>query len=183
LQVAESNVPAVQAQLDDAQFNLAQCKMYAPTDGYVVNWQVQEGTMVVSMPLAAAGTFINTSDTNIVASFPQNHLINVKPGDDVEVVLDPYPGQLFKAKVADVILATGEGQYAPSGQVPLASKIGSQGMLAVKIRLTGDFPNLHLPLGAGGTVAVYTGEGKPVHVISKVAIRMKKWLSYVIPSS
>jgi multidrug resistance efflux pump len=32
VQVAESNVPAVQAQLDDAQFNLAQCKMYAPTD-------------------------------------------------------------------------------------------------------------------------------------------------------
>jgi hypothetical protein len=38
-------------------------------------------------------------------------------------------------------------------------------------------------LGVGGTVAIYTDEGKPVHIISKVAIRMKKWLSYVIPSS
>jgi multidrug resistance efflux pump len=183
LQVTESNVPAVQAQLDDAQFNLAQCKMYAPTDGYVVNWQVQEGTWLTALRFAPAGTFVNTSETAIAASFPQNHLVNVKAGDDVEVVLDPFPGRLFKAKVDDVILATGEGQYTTSGDIPLASKVGSQGMLAVKIRLTEDNPVLHLPLGAGGTVAIYTDEGKPVHVISKVAIRMKKWLSYVIPSS
>jgi hypothetical protein len=31
-------------------------------------------------------------------------------------------------------------------------------------------------------VAIYNDEGKPVHVISKVAIRMKKRLSYVVPS-
>jgi membrane fusion protein (multidrug efflux system) len=37
-------------------------------------------------------------------------------------------------------------------------------------------------LGAGGTVAIYTDHGKPVHIISKVAIRMKKWLLYVLPT-
>ena len=41
---------------------------------------------------------------------------------------------------------------------------------------------LYLPLGAGGTVAVYTREFKPVQIITKVVIRMKRWLSYVIPS-
>jgi multidrug resistance efflux pump len=182
LQMANSNVTAVQAQLDNAQFDLTQCKMFAPSDGYVVNWQVQEGTMLVPMPMAAAGTFVSTADTTIAASFPQNHLMNVHPGDDVEVVLDPYPGRLFKAKVDEVIPATGEGQYMVSGQIPLASKVGSQGLLAVKIRLTDPDPPPSLPLGAGGTVAIYTTEGKPVHVISKVAIRMKKWLLYVLPS-
>src|SRR5262249_22694523 len=59
LQMAQTNVTAVQAQLADARFNLAQCRMYAPADGYVVNWQVQEGTMLVPMPMAAAGTFID----------------------------------------------------------------------------------------------------------------------------
>ena len=61
LKVAESNVPAVQAQLDDAALQPASARV-APTDGYVVNWQVQEGTMLVPMPLAAAGTFIDTSN-------------------------------------------------------------------------------------------------------------------------
>jgi hypothetical protein len=76
--------------------------------------------------------------------------------------------------------ASGEGQFDPSGQIPLASKIGSQGLLAVKIRLVDD--TIALPLGAGGTVAIYTKVGKPVHIISKVTIRMKKWLLYVLPS-
>jgi multidrug resistance efflux pump len=181
-QVARSNVTAVRFQLDDALFNLAQCKMYAPADGYVVNWQVQEGTMLVALPLAPAGTFVSTAETFIAASFPQNSLLNVRPGDDVELILDPYPGRLFRGKVEEVIPATGEGQFAPSGKIPEASKVGSQGLLAVKIRLTDDGPAPHLPLGAGGTVAIYTREIKPVHVITKVVIRMKRWLSYVIPS-
>jgi multidrug resistance efflux pump len=182
LQVARSNVTAVQAQLDNARFNLKECKMYSPADGYVVNWQVQEGTMLVSAPMAPAGTFINTADLFIAAVFHQNDLLNVRPGDDVEVILDPYPGRLFKAKVDAVILATGEGQFDASGQIPYASKIGSQGMLAVKIRLTDENPPPNLPLGAGGAVAIYTSEVRSVHIISKVAIRMKKWALYVIPS-
>jgi multidrug resistance efflux pump len=176
-----SNVVAAQAVLDDARFDLAQCRMIAPANGYVVNWQVQEGTMLVPMPMAPAGTFISTSETAVIASFPQNYLVNVQPGNEVELVLNPYPGRLFKAKVDTVIPATGEGQFAPGGAIPQAAKIGSQGLLAVKIRLAGDaLPEL--PLGAGGTVAIYTDHGKAVHIISKVAIRMKKWLLYVLPS-
>jgi multidrug resistance efflux pump len=182
LKMAESNVPAVQAQLDDARFNLAQCRMTAPADGYVVDWQVQEGTMITTVRASACGTFIVTAETFIAASFPQNYLMHVQPGNDVDVVLDPYPGRLFKAKVDAVIPATGEGQFAPGGTIPEASKVGSQGLLAVKIRLVDESPPANLPLGAGGTVAIYTDQGKPVHIISKVTIRMKKWLLYVIPS-
>jgi len=38
-------------------------------------------------------------------------------------------------------------------------------------------------MGSGGTAAIYTDRGKPVHVISKVTLRMKKWLLYVLPSA
>jgi multidrug resistance efflux pump len=182
VKVAESKVPAVLAQLDDARFDLSQCRMVAPADGYVVNWQVQEGTMLVPMPMAPAGTFISTSETAIIASFPQNYLANVRAGNEVELVLAPYPGRLFKGTVEIVIPATGEGQYAPGGTIPRAATIGSQGQLVVKIRLTGDSPPPNLPLGAGGTVAIYTDHGKPVHIISKVTIRMKKWMLYVLPT-
>jgi multidrug resistance efflux pump len=182
LQMAQSNVPAVQAQLDDARFNLAQCRMTAPADGYVVDWQVQEGSMITTVRASACGTFIVTAETFIAASFPQNYLMHVQPGDEVDVVLDPYPGRLFKARVDTVIPATGEGQFAPSGTIPDASRIGSQGLLAVKIRLCDEVPPANLPLGAGGVVAIYTDRGKPVHVISKVTIRMKKWLLFVMPS-
>jgi multidrug resistance efflux pump len=182
LELAKSNVPAVQAQLNSAQFNLAQCKMYAPADGYIVDWQIQEGSWAEPMRLLAVGTFIAASEYSIVAVFPQNRLMHVRDGDEVEVILDPYPGQLFRGKVDTVITATGEGQFQPSRVIPEASKVGSQGLLAVKISLIdGDQP-ANLPLGAGGTVAIYTDHGRPVHVLSKIEIRMKKWLLYVVPS-
>jgi len=182
LQVAKMDVPATQAKLDDARFDLEQCRMLAPADGYVVNWVVQDGTMLVPMPLAAAGTFICTEVTMIIATFPQNYLANVRAGDDVELVINSYPGKLLVGKVEEVINATGEGQFAPTGNIPYASKIGSQGFFAVKIRLNDDAEAKALPMGAGGTVAIYTDYGKPLHVISKVTIRMKKWLLYVVPA-
>jgi hypothetical protein len=37
-------------------------------------------------------------------------------------------------------------------------------------------------MGSGGMAAIYTKKGKPVHIISKVTLRMKKWLLYVLPS-
>jgi multidrug resistance efflux pump len=182
LKMVQSNVQAVQAELDNARFNLGQCRVTAPADGYVVDWQVREGTMIVPMPMSPAGTFIVTSETNVVAVFPQNYLTHVQPGNEVELVLDPYPGKLFKGTVNTVIQATGEGEFAPNGTIPRAASIGSQGMLAVKIKLTADSDAVKVPLGAGGAVTIYTDAGKPVHIISKVTIRMKKWLLYVLPA-
>ena len=182
VQVAQSNVPTVEAQLDDARFNLAQCKMTAPGDGYVVNWQVQVGTMVVPAPISAAGTFVMTSDTAVAAVFPQNWLANVQPGDDVEMVLNPYPGRLFFGKVDYVISATGGGQFTTSGTIPNAARIGSDGLYAVRINFSDQAVARTLSLGSGGSAVIYTQKGKATHVISKVAIRMKKWLLYVMPS-
>jgi len=180
---AQSSVPAVQAQLDEALFNLAQCTMTAPSDGYVVNWQVQPGTMLASATVAAAGTFVDTADIFVAAVFPQNYLSNVEPGDDVEIVLDPYPGRIFTAKVDTVIAASGGGQFAPSGSIPNAANIGSDGLYAVKIRFDDAAVAEKLSLGSSGSTAIYTKYGKPVHVITKVVMRMKKWLAYVVPSA
>ena len=180
---AESNIPAIQAQLDEALFNLDQCKMTAPSDGYVVNWQVKPGTMLTSAPIAAAGTFVDTSEIFVGAVFPQNYLTNVEPGDAVELVLDPYPGRIFTAKVDSVIPASGGGQLTPGGEIPNASSVVSSGLYAVKISFSDEAVAKKMSLGSGGSAAIYTKHGKPVHIISKVVMRMKKWLAYVVPSA
>jgi membrane fusion protein, multidrug efflux system len=178
--VAESALPGVEAQLGEAHFNLTQCKVTTPADGYVVNWQVQVGTMVVPAPIAAFGTFVDTSSIQALALFPQNYLTNVRPGDDVELVLDPYPGRLFTGKVDTVIPASGGGQLAPSGNI--ASTAKSTGAYAVKILFDDNEVAQKLSIGSGGSAAIYTSVGKPVHIISKVTMRMKKWLLFVMPS-
>lgn len=179
---AQSAVTAVQAQLGDAQFNLSQCKITAPSDGYVVNWEVRVGTMLAPTKEEAAGTFIDTSDIYIAAVFPQNYLTNVEHGNDVELVLDPYPGRIYTAKVDTVIPATGGGQFAPGGTIPNAAKVGSDGLFVVKLLFDDEAVARTLSLGSGGSAAIYTNYGKPVHIISKVVMRMKKWLDYVVPS-
>jgi multidrug resistance efflux pump len=176
--VARTSVSVVQAQLDNARFNLAQCKMTAPSNGYLVNWQVQIGTMLT--PSAAAGTFVSTASIEVLALFPQNYLTNVREGDGVELVLDRYPGRLFTGKVDVVIPAAGGGQLAPGGNIPTAAQ--STGAAAVKIVLNDPSVAGKLSIGLGGTAAIYTGVGKPTHIISKVTMRMKKWLLYVMPS-
>lgn len=183
VEVAQSSVPAIEAQLGDARFNLEQCTMRAPSDGYVVNWQVQPGTMLVPAPIAAAGTFVDTSEVAVGAVYPQNWLMNVQTGDAVEMVLDPYPGRIYTGKVDTVIPASGGGQFTTSGTIPNAAKVGSDGIWVVKILFDNDSVARNVPLGAGGTAAIYTQHGKAVHIISKVAIRMKKWLAYVVPSA
>ena len=151
-------------------------------DGYVVNWLVQPGTMLSPVTAAAAGTFVDTSDIALVAVFPQNYLTYVEKGDAVEIVSNPYPGTIFNAKVDHVIPATGGGRFAPSGTIPNAA---ISGRTAYMRRGSASTTNCRSEtvLGSGGSAAIYTTHGKPVHIISKVVMRMKKWLAYVVPSA
>jgi multidrug resistance efflux pump len=177
---AKDAIPSVEAQRDTAKFNLQECTVKAPADGFVTDWQIRDGTYVTSIPLAAAGTFIDTSETMIVASFPAEMLIHVEPGQKVEVAFKSRPGVLFLGKVETVIQASGEGQFTTGGKLPSAVVVGSPGLLAVKIRLDDKAAADGLEMGAPGTVAIYTDWGKPFHVISKVTVRMQKWL-YFLP--
>ncbi len=52
-------------------------------------------------------------------------------------------------------------------------------MLAVKIRLDDEDAAKNLELGTAGTVAIYTDWGKPFAIISKVSVRMQKWIYYL----
>lgn len=177
---AEDNIAVVQAQLDTAQFNLEQCTVRATSDGFVTDWQIRPGTYVTSIPLAAAGTFVDTTETAIAATFPANLLGNVKPGQEVEMTFKSHPGRLFRGKVDHVIQASGEGQFTTGGKLPSAANIGSPGYLAVKIVLDNDEEARELAMGTPGLVAIYTDWGRPFFVISRVTVRMQKWL-YFLP--
>jgi hypothetical protein len=106
-------------------------------------------------------------------------LMNVKPDQDVELAFKSRPGWLFLGKVDTVIQATGEGQFTTGGKLPSAASVGSPGILAVKIRLNDAQAARELEMGTPGAVAIYTDRGKPFQMISKVTIRMQKWLYYL----
>jgi multidrug resistance efflux pump len=144
-----------------------------------MNFQLREGTPVARWRFTSVGTVEDYSDTAIAAIFPQNLLRNVKAGDVVEIAFKSKPGQIASGKVEAVIKYTGEGQFMPTGVLPSAADVGSKGYLAVRIRLDDDELAKQLPLGAAGTTTIYTDFGQPLHLISKITIRIKAWLYYL----
>ena len=177
---SKDTIVLAEEKLKTAEFSLTQCTVRAPANGFVTNWNIREGTFVVPSPASAAGTFIDTSELSIVAPFKEQMLVNVKSGQEVELVFKSHPGRLFRGKVDSILEATGEGQGAVSGILPSASKIGSPGILAVKILLDDEEGASSLDLGSAGSLAIYTDSLKPIHIMSRVTMRMNKWL-YFLP--
>lgn len=176
---AVASIAALSAQLQNARWQLDQTVIYAPNDGYVVNLQVQEGYRVVTGPLKPAMTYVLTDFSEVLASLSQSSARKVKPGDVAEVVFASRPGEVFSGKVQAIIRVSGEAQLGPTGDIPVMTGAPIQGRRAVRVAL--DDPSVLQEVGQGGQsfVGIYTDSGKPVHIITKVVVRMQAWLGFL----
>lgn len=179
MDAAVASIASGKAQLDNARWQLQETTVRAPYDGYVVNLQLRPGNFVTSVPMASSLAFVSDETNVIVASYSQSAIRRISVGDPAEVVFVYRPGETFPGKVIRIVEVGSQSQFTASGQLPTLTGQPVTDRWAVMVEL--DDPDLAraVPQGAGGTVAVYTNAGKPVHVISKVAIRMKAWLGYL----
>lgn len=176
-----TNVAEAQAALAQAQYYLDNTTMVAPEDGYIINLQVRPGMVAGEVRFGAIASFICTNERYLLASYTQENLKYVKIGQAVEVALNLYPGQIFSGRVASMWKASGDGQYLPSGNLPVFRPLppeAPQGMYAVVITLDGD--QSQFPIGAQGTAAIYTGGGG-FAVLRRIAIRTHSWLNFLYP--
>jgi multidrug resistance efflux pump len=175
-----TKVIEAQARLDQAKYYLEQTTIYAPADGFIVNQQAQPGLVVGDRRIGAIAVFVTNETPYILASYHQEHLKLVRPGQPVEIALDLYPGQIFKGSVRTVWWATGQGQIKPSGGVPNFLLPKLPGRFAVQIDFS-DTEKYRLPAGAHGSVAIYTGEGKGFEVLRRIGIRIYSWANFILP--
>ena len=179
LDEANATIRSLEAQLRGARWQLDETVVRAPSAGYIFNLQVRPGTYVANIPLAASMTFVSDEAREVLASFSQSAGRHVQAGDEAEVVFARVPGRVFAGKVKLVMEATGTGQLAPSGELPILTGAPTGGRYPIRIVLNDSGTDALIPQGAGGTVAVYTQSGKPVHLITKVVMRMQAWLAYL----
>ena len=179
LDAAAAAIEGSKAQLDNARWQLQETEVTAPYSGYVVNLQVRPGNFVTSVPMASSMAFVSDEVNPIVASFSQSAIRRIAVDDPIEIAFKTIPGQVFSGKVGRVVRVSGDSQLAASGELPTLTGKPADGRWAVLMELDDQDLARGLPQGAGGTVAVYTDAGKPVHVISKVALRMQAWLGYL----
>jgi multidrug resistance efflux pump len=177
--IAVAGIAATQAQLDDANWQLQETVVRAPYTGFVANLQLRPGQYVTTVPLASPMAFVSNEESDLVASFSQSAIRRVSVGDAVEVVFSTKPGQVFSGKIKTLVKVSAGAQLTASSSLPSLTGAPVTDRWAVRVTLDDQQLASELPQGAGGTLAVYTDAGAPLHIISKVALRMNAWLAYL----
>lgn len=179
-----TTVANMEAQLDQARYYLDNTTLTAPEDGRIINLQVRPGMVSGIYRVGGIAAFIADADRYLLATFYQENLKYVKPGQRVEVALDLYPGQIVAGTVDSIWRGNGVGQYLPSDEVPKFQAPAPnilQGQYAVKILLDDPDPS-RFPLGAQGAAAIYTGgEHGARAALRKISIRAHSWANWVYP--
>jgi multidrug resistance efflux pump len=107
------NVRTARANLEKAEFALANTRVVAPADGYVTNLSLAQGQFVGAGTPAL--TFINPATQMVIADFRENQLINVEPGDRATVVFEAAPGKKFSAQVESIAWGINSGRATANG--------------------------------------------------------------------
>ena len=89
-------VANVEAQLRQAQYYLDNTTLVAPEDGRIINLQVRPGMVSGIYRIGGIAALIADADRYVLATFYQENLKYVRPGQPVEMALDLYPGQIFR---------------------------------------------------------------------------------------
>ena len=88
-----------------ANLNYEYTKLYAPADGYVTKKNVQPGNQIqAGQPMMAV---VSLEGLSILANYKETELENIRPGQEVNITVDSYPGKVFKGKVDSIMAGTG----------------------------------------------------------------------------
>ena len=174
-------VARLQAELGDAEYDLAQTTVRAPTEGFVTQVALRPGMYVVPAPLRPVMVFVHTgsSDQILAAAFQQNALQRVKAGDEAEVAFDGVPGRVFKARVRELVDAIAAGQLQPTGILQDVGARPEGGRALATIELEEDVSGYQLPAGAAAEVAIYTEHWRHVALLRRILLRMRSWQNYI----
>ncbi|MGQ7247622.1 HlyD family secretion protein [Halomonas sp. V046] len=173
-------VAAKRAELVQAQLDLDNTVIRAPTAGYLSQLAVRPGMMAVPLPLRPLGVFIHDEKGRFTGAFRQQALNRIEAGNDAELTFTALPGQVFAAEVIEVLPAIAESQVAASDRLLGADAFASTNapaLVTLRLKPGQDIPDL--PLGVSAQAAVYTEHFHHVAIMRKVLLRMLGWQHYV----
>ena len=134
------------ASLELARLNEGYTRIYAPTDGYITKKSVQVGNQVQpAQPLMA---IVPLSDIWVTANYKETRITKMRPGQDVDISVDTFPGMTFHGKVNSIMAGTGAvfSLFPPENATGNYVKVVQR--IPVKIVLNpGEDPNHVLRLG------------------------------------
>ena len=177
-----TTVAQLQAQFDNANWELSQTTIRASADGYVTLVAVTVGDRALQMH--SAMSFIVENEITLVGMFSQNGFQTVKEGAAVDIVFDNVPGHIYHARITAIPKGIGQGQVAVSGTLARTTALGGATVSGGDIDSRRDEPGL-APSGnvrqryricrqrpCDRSSRVHSGRGQFVHGVSLGAQRI-----------
>jgi multidrug resistance efflux pump len=178
---SRAQISKSEADLINAQYDLDGCVYLAPANGRVTNLALRPGVRATTVAANAVMSFIQEDDPWVLAFYHQNELRYVEPGNEAEIFLETYPGRIIKCKVDSIMWATAQGQMPISGWLGTTAGLGMlSDRIAVRLLVEPREKELFLATGAVGAGAIYTEQGKIIHIVRKVFVRVSAKMDWFV---
>jgi multidrug resistance efflux pump len=173
----KTSVAQIAAQLDQAQWELNQTTIHAPSDGYVASLALAVGSRAV--PLRAAMSFIVAGDLLIVGFFPQTGFARIKPGVRVKLSFVNQPGKVYETTIAELVSGVGEGQIAVLGNLARVTQIGMASDYPARIAPPAGLDPGFVRLGMVGSATVISKEAGPIGLLAIILQWVQAYAMYL----
>ncbi len=98
--IVETKLKQNQLEYQSAKAELDKTNLVALSDGYIGSVEIDKGSFVT--PQDKIGTFVDLKDVYVEFGVIEKDIAKVKESQNVEVVVDSYPDQVFKGQVESV---------------------------------------------------------------------------------
>jgi membrane fusion protein, multidrug efflux system len=146
---------AVSAQVNQAELNLENTKILAPSDGFIAKKSVEQGQLASpGVPLIG---FVDATERWVTANFKETEIEKIKPGARAQIDVDAISAKNFQGTVLSIGAATGAtfSLLPPDNATGNFTKVVQR--IPVKIRIDGvdesDIEKLRAGLSADVKVA------------------------------
>ena len=127
LQMRETDVERLRAQLKQSEHDLSQVAFQSPIDGVITKLSIEEGETAITGTMNNPGTVLLTiADLSFVEAeieIDETDIVDVELGQEAEVRIDAFPDDVFAARVIEVGRSPISGAQATSSTQAINFKV------------------------------------------------------------
>lgn len=166
--------------LEKAQWDLSHTAIIAPSDGIIESFNVEVGYFAgVGRSMV---TLVSNDDLWVQADLKENNISNISIGDEVDVIFDIEPGEVYQGKVKSIAYGVSTDR-TNAGGLPTINT--TQGWLRdpqrfpVIIDIENQDILKKLRQGSQAEIVVYTEDNWLLNSLASARIILLSYLSYV----
>lgn len=172
-----TTVAQIQAQLDNATWELSQTTVRAPADGYAPVLALTIGDR--ALPASSVMPFIVDSEVTIIGMFAQNGFQTIRVGTPVDIVFDNDPGHIYHARVTNIPKGVGQGQVANSGTIARTNAIGGATVFPAAISIPDEMSRESLRLGMSGNATAFSEKAGVIGLLASILVWISAYAAYL----